>query len=335
MKIEFFTFKPPTAHEHRKHEDSSETQEDSILDSNDPLSSNEALFPRSPGSPSPILPLTRTISIRRPVSSGEIGSEIKAMSDETAGLFRALTKHSDANIREISFHALGWQTDGIGSLELPGTIAALYPMAFERLAIYLQGLKGDYPADHKHKDWVFVTGESVPVTRSHAVDLSSRIGYRASLLLITENPRWRYARDLIRGREIGPWLRVHTEPRWLEDWNEAGWEKVYRQSARLLRSRPQALGLAATAWFYDPQLAIISPRLCYCRERLLERGAVMMRVGTSAFDIASATARSSSRRALYEAGKYVPVSYTLLWPRERLLRWDDDCGHSCDPALPG
>jgi hypothetical protein len=49
-------------------------------------------------------------------------------------------------------------------------------------------------------------------------------------------------------------------------------------------------------------------------------------VGTSDFDIASATARSPTRRKLYEAGKYVPISYTLLWPRERLLRWDDGGG---------
>ena len=65
---------------------------------------------------------------------------------------------------------------------------------------------------------------------------------------------------------------MHTEPRWLEDWNEAGWDEVYRQCARLLRSRPRLLGLVATAWFYDPQLAAISPHLGYCRERLLERG---------------------------------------------------------------
>jgi hypothetical protein len=304
------------------------------LDANDPFSSNNAILSYPSGSFSR-LPLITTPNGNHLSIGGKVESKTAAMSGETAGSFRTLTQHSDENVREIAWQALRWQTGEIGFLELPATIAALYPMAFERLALYLQGLEGDYPPDHKHKDWVFATGESVPVTRSHAVDLSSRIGYRASLSLLAANPRWCYARDLFRGKEIGPWLRVHTEPRWLEDWNEAGWEEVYRQCARLLRSRPQPLGLAATAWFYDPQLAIVSPRLCYCRERLLERGAVMMRVGTSDFDIASATARSSSRRALYEAGKYVPVSYTLLWPRERLLRWDDDSGRSSDPASQG
>jgi hypothetical protein len=293
---------------------------------NDSLARNDAIFPRASGPSFSRSPLITTPSGSHSSPPAEIESKTTAMSGETAGIFLTLTQHPDENVREIAWQALRWQTHEIGFLELPATIAALYPMAFERLALYLQGLEGDYPPDHKHKDWVFATGESVPATRSHAVDLSSRIGYRASLSLIAASHRWRYACDLFRGQEIGPWLRVHTEPRWLEDWNEAGWEEVYRQCARLLRSRSQLLGLAATAWFYDPQLAVISPRLCYCRERLLERGAVMMRVGTSDFDIASAIARSSTRRTLYEAGNYVPVSYTLLWPRERLLRWNDDAG---------
>jgi hypothetical protein len=292
------------------------------LDSNDYLNC-PAIFPLQSGKSFSASQVMATPNGNQPSYTGEIETKIAAMSDEAAGIFRTLTQHPDVNVREIAWQALRWPASGIGGLELPPKIAARYPMAFARLALYLQGLEGGYPPDHKHKDWVFATGESVPVTRSHSVDLSSRIGYRASLALIAAHPRWRYAGDLFRGQEIWPWLRVHTEPRWLEDWNEAGWEEVYRQCARLLRSRPQLLGLAATAWFYDPQLAAISPHLCYCRERLLERGAVMIRVGTSAFDIASATARSPTRRQLYEAGEYVPVSYTLLWPRARLLKWDD------------
>jgi hypothetical protein len=293
------------------------------LDSNDYLDHEDAILPRPSGESFPGPQLIGTPNANQPAHTGEVEVKIAAMSDDAARIFRTLTQNRDPNVREIAGQALGWPASGIGRLELPSKIAALYPMAFERLALYLQGLEGGYPPDHKHKDWVFATGESVPVTRSHSVDLASRIGYRASLALIAAQPRWRYARDLFRGQAIWPWLRVHTEPRWLEDWNEAGWEEAYRQCARLLRSRPHLLGLAATAWFYDPQLAGISAHLCYCRERLLERGAVMMRVGTSAFDIASATARSPTRRKLYEAGRYVPVSYSLLWPRERLLRWDD------------
>jgi hypothetical protein len=293
------------------------------LSSSDYLNCNDAIFPHPRGQSFSDSRVIERPNRNQSSATGEIEAKIAVMSDAAARTFRTLTQHADLNVREVSRQALRWQVGAIGSLELPPQIAALYPMAFERLAVYLQNLEGDYPPDHKHKDWVFATGESVPVTRSHSVDLSSRIGYQASLALIAASPRWRYARDLFHGQQISPWLRVHTEPRWLEDWNEAGWEEVYRQCARLLRSRPQLLGLAATAWFYDPQLATISPHLGYCRERLLGRGALMMRVGTSDFDIASATARSPTRRKLYEAGRYLPVSYTLLWPRDRLLSWDD------------
>jgi hypothetical protein len=295
------------------------------LDSNDPLTSTGAIFVLPSGKSFSRSPVEEAQSYH-PSSTSEVETKTAAMSDQSAGIFRTLTQHPNLNVREIAWQALRWQASGIGSLELPSKIEALYPMAFDRLALYLQNLDGDYPLDHQHKDREFAAGASVPVTRSHSVDLASRIGYRASLALIAALPSWRYARDLLLGREIGPWLRVHTEPRSLEDWNEAGWDEVYRQCARLLRSHPRLLGLAATAWFYDPQLAAISPHLGYCRERLLEHGALMMRVGTSDFDIASATARSPTRRKLYEAGKYVPISYTLLWPRERLLRWDDGGG---------
>jgi hypothetical protein len=293
------------------------------LGSNDYLNPNDTILPGPSGKPFSVSQMIGTPNGKPPSSTGEVETKVAAMSDDAAGIFRKLAQHPNKDVREIACRALSWQASGIGSLALPSKIEALYPMAFERLALYLQALAGGYPSDHQHKDWVFVTGESVPVTRSHSVDLSSRIGYRASFSLIAAQARWRYARDLFRGQEVGPWLRVHTEPRSLEDWNEAGWDEVYHQCARLLRYRPRLLGLAATAWFYDPQLAGISAHLCYCRERLLERGAVIMRVGTSDFDIASATARSPTRRKLYESGRYVPVAYTLLWPRERLLRWDD------------
>ena len=79
--------------------------------------------------------------------------------------------------------------------------------------------------------------------------------------------------------------------------------------------------MAGTSWFYDPQLETVSPRLSYLRARPIERGAFIVRSGTLPFDIQSATAKSENRRRLYEAGKYIPVAYTLLWPREKLLAW--------------
>jgi hypothetical protein len=59
----------------------------------------------------------------------------------------------------------------------------------------------------------------------------------------------------------------------------------------------------------------------YLRVRLLARGGVLLWGGTSDFDIRSATAKSESRRHLYEAGHYSHTGYTILWPREKVLAW--------------
>jgi hypothetical protein len=133
-----------------------------------------------------------------------------------------------------------------------------------------------------------------------------------------------YAGSFLRSGQVLPWFRIHTESRYLNDFNEAGWDACYMRIVALLRAHSEVLGMAGTSWFYDPQLDAVSPRLTYLRLRPLERGVSILRSGTSAFDIASATAKSSSRRRLYEEGKYIPVSYNLLWPREALLAWADD-----------
>lgn len=243
------------------------------------------------------------------------------MRDDVALKFREAHWHGNPGVRKVADLALRWHTDATLQYQIPAPVLTLYPMAFARLADYLTALGPEYPPDHLHKDMDFVTGVAVPVTASHTVDLNSRIGYRASLALARERPLWPHVRQLMMGRPTGPWLRIHTEPRWLDDFNEAGWDNAYRQCARLLRANRASLGLAATSWFNDPAMREVSPHLTYLRDRLLERGAICMRVGTSQFDLDSALAKSNTRRVLYETGRYMPTAYTLLWPRAHLLDW--------------
>ena len=100
-------------------------------------------------------------------------------------------------------------------------------------------------------------------------------------------------------------------------------ESTYLCVASLLRMHPEVAGLTAYGWFYDPQLDEISPRLSYLRQRPLERGAIFLRGHTSDFDIKNATAKSQTRRRLYEAGEYKPVAHRILWLRRDILRWAD------------
>ncbi len=64
--------------------------------------------------------------------------------------------------------------------------------------------------------------------------------------------------------------------------------------------RPPARGRSARGWRY-------------LRQRPLERGAISLRGHTSEFDIKNATAKSPTRRRLYEAGEYLPVAHRMVW----------------------
>jgi hypothetical protein len=207
--------------------------------------------------------------------------------------------------------------------DLPRDVLTMYPVAVKRLIAYL-GRDCDsqycYPNDSFVKDLRFASGLSVPCG-AQDVDLRSIIGYRASARSLLRHPSARYLRSVVSHGQIVPWFRIHTDSRYLGDFNEPGWDACYRRIAALLRRHSEVLGMAGTSWFYDPQLDAVSPRLSYLRARPVERGAFIVRSGTLPFDIQSATAKSEQRRRLYQEGKYMPVSYTLLWPREKLLAW--------------
>jgi len=213
----------------------------------------------------------------------------------------------------------------LASRDLPDEVLALYPDAVGRLLTYLRDSADEeyyFPNDFFFKDLRFAAGLSVPCG-AQVVDWRSGIGYRASVRWVLRNPSPRYIGLFLGSAQIRPWFRIHTESRYLKDFNEAGWDACYLRIAALLRKHPEVLGMAGTSWFYDPQLDSVSPNLSYLRLRPMERGASVIWSGTTEFDISSATAKSNTRRRLYEEGKYIPVSYSLLWPRKQLLAWAD------------
>ena len=202
--------------------------------------------------------------------------------------------------------------------EISQEILALYPAALRRLLDFLQ--QGDdqdyvYPNDFLLKDLRFAAGLTVPCG-AQVVDLRSVIGYRAWLHLSLRPHIFRHVADGSRA-----WFRIHTEARYLDEFNEAGWDACYRRIAGLLARHPKMHGMVGTSWFYDPVLESISPHLAYLRVKPLARGALLLRNTTTEHDIRSATAKSQKRRRLFQTGHYMPVSHTLLWPRRALMAW--------------
>lgn len=117
-----------------------------------------------------------------------------------------------------------------------------------------------------------------------------------------------------------PFLEGHThDPVAKAYWNEAGWGEALRLAALALPAMPEALGVFGTAWFYDPEVRRVTPRLSFAQDLQIGRGGFRMRVGSNEGAIANATATSASRRELYEKGEYLPTDYAIIWSRRHLI----------------
>jgi hypothetical protein len=116
-----------------------------------------------------------------------------------------------------------------------------------------------------------------------------------------------------------PFFEGHThDPVAKAYWNEAGWGEALRLAALALPAFPQARGVCGTAWFYDPAILEITPRLSFAQNLQVGKGAFRIRIGSNEAAIRNATATSADRRTRYDEGSYVPTDYALIWSRRAL-----------------
>lgn len=118
-----------------------------------------------------------------------------------------------------------------------------------------------------------------------------------------------------------PFFQIHTHKLNLDQFHEEGWNECYRGCAELYEIIPKSLGMFGSSWFYDPALDSISPRLNYLRQTPIEGGANLIFYSEGGDAIDNSIATSSTRRELYEAGKYMPKSYMLIWGKEAQKKW--------------
>lgn len=209
------------------------------------------------------------------------------------------------------------------SLDLPESVLTNIPSCYDRLVKYLLETleKGhDYEEDYFLKDANFVMGLSVPCG-AQIVDLKSKLGWgyvahnikNFNLLCAAES-----AMDMLFN---DAWFRVHTESRYLTEFNPEGWNDCYHRIVDLLHKNPGIKGVTGTSWFYDPQLKTISGRLKYLLDTPLKNGAVCYRNGTGDIHTQRATATSNTRLKLYKQGVYMPTCYSIVWPRDKIIAW--------------
>lgn len=214
---------------------------------------------------------------------------------------------------------------------LPDSVLSYYPAEFDRLAQRLQAFS---QGQEKQGDNLlgrvirFLLCLTVPCG-AQDLDLTERVPLTSALMAIQRERSLRSLIFYIRCFGTGIWLRPHTNTSRLDEFNETGWDQFYLRVAEILTRREHVRGLALTSWFYDPVLLKISPRLAYLQTRPQERGAHLMKHGSSDHTIEFATSTSETRRSLYENGEYMPTEYSILWARIDLLTWaEQQRGHA-------
>jgi hypothetical protein len=206
---------------------------------------------------------------------------------------------------------------------IPTSVVELIEAAFVRI---LRGVESA-PADfHQFGNELFVKDFATCRLRmlpcgSEAVDVAS--GIPRSTLFKGGLAQFAKLGRLV-ASELGgfrPLYESHWDRRLARLFNEASYNECYLRIADLLELNPQVRGMFGASWWLDPALHEIAPEFDFLRRVPVENGAHIFRIGPDAGAVRDATTFSRKRRELYEAGKYNPERYLLVWPRGALLEW--------------
>jgi hypothetical protein len=135
---------------------------------------------------------------------------------------------------------------------------------------------------------------------------------------------WRFIRafrwDLL--APLYPLYEPHWDRRYIRYFSRDEYERCCLRIADMMTANPQVRGIAVPSWWCDPQLKYVSPELAFIREIPESGGArFMLLEGDNPYLLTDALAGSPHRKALHQAGKYVPKSYMLVWPRRQIIAW--------------
>jgi hypothetical protein len=138
---------------------------------------------------------------------------------------------------------------------------------------------------------------------------------------------WRLARYVASEmRGFGPTLGIHLPKQPDRPLSEEDYREAHRLAAQLFARNPRLRGFYNAAWYYDPAIAVVSPRLAFLPEFAHSHGAIALCLGSDEDTIVDATWKSQTRRELYAAGRYVPRRYARVWSRRAFLGWADRQG---------
>lgn len=91
--------------------------------------------------------------------------------------------------------------------------------------------------------------------------------------------------------------------------------------ARALRRQEHIRGIASSSWYYDPEIASVSPNLSFIREILAPNGCFVFEIPCDEPMRQNAIYTSRERRQAVAEGRYKPRAFARLWSRDAFLRW--------------
>ncbi len=253
-------------------------------------------------------------------SADDVHRKLKSLDQEISTRFGAgvLPQFSRLLVASLALTLSG----RLAERRISQSILEIYPLASERLATELtEAATPDYFGANEFflKDLRFAAGLSVSAGPM-IVELRSIITVGSLVKCIVRFKTVGNAARMLAGQQWKPWFRRHIDPRYKEEMNATGFDRAYRRVADMLEMHPDVRGIVATCWLNDPALGTVSPRLAYMANPL-KHGAFVLRHGPGEVPTTRATQTSPTRRKLVEEGKYTPVCYSLVWPREKLIPW--------------
>jgi hypothetical protein len=129
---------------------------------------------------------------------------------------------------------------------------------------------------------------------------------------------WFIARQL---GGLGPVFFSHLNPRRPHrSLLELEANRSYYRMARALELQPHVRGFGACSWFRSPATHRVSPHLAWLSAVVVDNGGLVVESGPERAD-SGVLARSSTRRALYETGRFKPTRGLVIWPRDAMIAW--------------
>jgi len=268
----------------------------------------------------------------------EIGDYLY-LSRDVSNYCKAIVEYSDERTLEI-YQKLVLVTlisrarRQLASKVSPGEIKELYESNFRRIIREIETNMNPsgfyrYPEDKFFKELGVCNLRMIP-TGARKIHL----GGLARRFLFKKGPKQFFQGIIFIVFELKgtkPLYEMHTDshdPDLMADFNYEGFTRAYMRIAQLLKLNENVRGVFASSWFYDPQLAVISPRLAYLREIITNNGGRCFYWGASGQATKDAILKSPTRSQLYKEGRYRPIKYMVVWSREKMLRWADK--HLCD-----